>query len=87
MIHAAGAPVVCETPGEVEEMRADLAFVRAALKLRRGNLGSSTVAALLRALAEDPDSAAITRWAPGLANTICKSRRRVSRNPASERVR
>jgi deoxyribonuclease-4 len=32
MIHAAGAPVVCETPGALDEMRADLAFVRAALK-------------------------------------------------------
>jgi deoxyribonuclease IV len=32
MIHAAGAPVVCETPGARAEMRADLAFVRAALE-------------------------------------------------------
>jgi deoxyribonuclease-4 len=32
MIHAAGAPVVCETPGGPDDMRADLAFVRDALK-------------------------------------------------------
>jgi deoxyribonuclease IV len=32
MIHAAGAPVVCETPGTLDDMRADLAFVRAALE-------------------------------------------------------
>jgi deoxyribonuclease IV len=31
MIEAAGAPVVCETPGRAEDMRADLAFVRDAL--------------------------------------------------------
>jgi deoxyribonuclease IV len=31
MIHAAGAPVVCETPGPAKAMRADLDFVRAAL--------------------------------------------------------
>ena len=31
MISAAGGPVVCETPGTVEDMRADLEFVRAAL--------------------------------------------------------
>ena len=31
MIRAAGAPVVCETPGTLEDMRADLAFVREAL--------------------------------------------------------
>jgi deoxyribonuclease IV len=31
MIRAAGAPVVCETPGTVDDMRADLAFVREAL--------------------------------------------------------
>jgi deoxyribonuclease IV len=31
MIHAAGPPVVCETPGATEDLRADLAFVRAAL--------------------------------------------------------
>lgn len=31
MIEAAGAPVVCETPGGDEDMRADLAFVREAL--------------------------------------------------------
>jgi deoxyribonuclease IV len=31
MVKAAGAPVVCETPGTDEDMRADLAFVRAAL--------------------------------------------------------
>ena len=31
MIRAGGAPVVCETPGTVEDMRADLEFVRAAL--------------------------------------------------------
>jgi deoxyribonuclease IV len=32
MIGAAGAPVVCETPGGLDDMRADLAFVREALK-------------------------------------------------------
>jgi deoxyribonuclease IV len=31
MIHAAGPPVVVETPGGVEDMRADLEFVRSAL--------------------------------------------------------
>jgi deoxyribonuclease IV len=31
MIRAAGASVVCETPGAAEDMRADLAFVREAL--------------------------------------------------------
>jgi deoxyribonuclease-4 len=31
MIRAAGAPVVCETPGSVGDMRADMAFVREAL--------------------------------------------------------
>jgi deoxyribonuclease-4 len=31
MIKAAGAPVVCETPGTDDDMRADLAFVREAL--------------------------------------------------------
>jgi deoxyribonuclease IV len=31
MIHAAGGPVVCETPGTVADMRADLEFVRDAL--------------------------------------------------------
>ena len=31
MIKSAGAPVVCETPGTDEDMRADLAFVRDAL--------------------------------------------------------
>jgi deoxyribonuclease IV len=31
MIRAAKAPVVCETPGSVDDMRADLEFVRAAL--------------------------------------------------------
>jgi deoxyribonuclease-4 len=31
MIGAAGGPVVCETPGTVDEMRADLDFVREAL--------------------------------------------------------
>jgi deoxyribonuclease IV len=31
MIRAANAPVVCETPGGANQMRADLAFVRAAL--------------------------------------------------------
>ncbi len=31
MIRAAGAPVVCETPGGEDDMRADLAFVREAL--------------------------------------------------------
>jgi len=31
MIGAAGAPVICETPGTVEDMRADLEFVREAL--------------------------------------------------------
>jgi deoxyribonuclease IV len=31
MIRSANAPVVCETPGGVKEMRADLAFVREAL--------------------------------------------------------
>jgi deoxyribonuclease IV len=32
MIAAAGAPVVCETPGAADDMRADLEFVRAALR-------------------------------------------------------
>jgi deoxyribonuclease-4 len=31
MIEAAGPPVVCETPGTADDMRADLAFVREAL--------------------------------------------------------
>jgi deoxyribonuclease IV len=31
MIRAAGGPVVCETPGSADDMRADLAFVREAL--------------------------------------------------------
>jgi len=31
MIRAAGAPVVCETPGDLDDMRADLEFVREAL--------------------------------------------------------
>jgi deoxyribonuclease IV len=31
MIRAAKAPVVCETPGTADDMRADLAFVREAL--------------------------------------------------------
>ena len=31
MIRAAGPPVVCETPGPADDMRADLAFVREAL--------------------------------------------------------
>src|SRR5215218_7360878 len=31
MIRAAGAPVVCETPGTADDMRTDLEFVRAAL--------------------------------------------------------
>lgn len=31
MIRAAGAPVVCETPGSADDMRADLEFVREAL--------------------------------------------------------
>jgi hypothetical protein len=31
MISAAGGPVVCETPGREDDMRADLAFVRQAL--------------------------------------------------------
>jgi deoxyribonuclease-4 len=31
MIRAARAPVVCETPGTVDDMRADLEFVREAL--------------------------------------------------------
>jgi deoxyribonuclease-4 len=31
VIHAAGGPVVCETPGAEDDMRADLAFVRSAL--------------------------------------------------------
>jgi deoxyribonuclease-4 len=34
MIAACGGPVVCETPGGVKEMRADLAFVREALGSR-----------------------------------------------------
>jgi deoxyribonuclease-4 len=34
MIAAAGAPVVCETPGTEDDMRADLAFVREALRRR-----------------------------------------------------
>jgi hypothetical protein len=32
MIRAARSPVVCETPGDVGDMRADLEFVRAALR-------------------------------------------------------
>jgi len=35
MISAAGAPVVVETPGGADEMRADIEFVRAALGTRR----------------------------------------------------
>jgi deoxyribonuclease IV len=31
MIRDAGAPVICETPGTADDMRADLAFVREAL--------------------------------------------------------
>jgi hypothetical protein len=31
LIHAAGSPVVCETPGGEDDMRADLEFVREAL--------------------------------------------------------
>jgi deoxyribonuclease-4 len=31
MIRATGAPIVCETPGTLEDMRADLEFVRGAL--------------------------------------------------------
>jgi hypothetical protein len=31
MIRAADAPVVCETPGSLDDMRADLQFVREAL--------------------------------------------------------
>jgi hypothetical protein len=31
MIDAAGGPVVCETPGGEDDMRADLEFVREAL--------------------------------------------------------
>jgi deoxyribonuclease-4 len=31
MIRATGAPIVCETPGTLADMRADLEFVRAAL--------------------------------------------------------
>jgi deoxyribonuclease-4 len=31
MIRAAGAPVICETPGGADEIRADIAFVREAL--------------------------------------------------------
>ena len=31
MIRAANAPVICETPGTADDMRADLAFVREAL--------------------------------------------------------
>jgi hypothetical protein len=31
MIRTAGGPVVCETPGSANDMRADLAFVREAL--------------------------------------------------------
>jgi hypothetical protein len=31
MIHAAGAPVVCETPGTADDLVADMEFVRAAL--------------------------------------------------------
>jgi deoxyribonuclease IV len=31
MIHAAGGPVVCETPGTMDDMHADLEFVREAL--------------------------------------------------------
>jgi deoxyribonuclease IV len=33
MIASCGGPVVCETPGDVEEMRADLEFVRLALDI------------------------------------------------------
>jgi deoxyribonuclease-4 len=32
MIRAARSPVVCETPGDADDMRADLEFVRAALR-------------------------------------------------------
>jgi deoxyribonuclease-4 len=32
MIRAAGAPIVVETPGGAEDLRADLAFVRQALR-------------------------------------------------------
>ena len=34
LISAAGAPVVCETPGSDDDMRADMAFVRDALKVQ-----------------------------------------------------
>jgi deoxyribonuclease-4 len=36
MIRAAGAPVVCETPGSADDMRADLEFVRDALRVGAG---------------------------------------------------
>jgi deoxyribonuclease IV len=35
MIRAAGSPVVCETPGSDDDMRADIEFVRAALSDRQ----------------------------------------------------
>jgi deoxyribonuclease IV len=41
MIRAANAPVVCETPGSADDMRADLAFVRQALSTPAPPTGSS----------------------------------------------
>ncbi len=41
MIRAASAPVVCETPGNADDMRADLAFVREALSTPAPRPGSS----------------------------------------------
>jgi deoxyribonuclease-4 len=41
MIRAAKAPVVCETPGSAEDMRADLEFVREALSTRKPPPGST----------------------------------------------
>jgi deoxyribonuclease IV len=41
MIRAANAPVVCETPGTAEDVRADLAFVREALSKRAPRTGNT----------------------------------------------
>ena len=41
MIRAAKAPVICETPGSADDMRADLAFVREALSTPARRRGSS----------------------------------------------
>jgi deoxyribonuclease-4 len=37
MIRAAGAPVICETPGSADDLRADIEFVREALSPQRQN--------------------------------------------------